>query len=102
MTRRYDDAVRVLRELRDLPVPVEVIVVDDALLERESSVPGIVRVALREGRTVDARRLTVGRLLHVGCAGQRRTSCWPSTLRPMRSSCLGGRALGSPGSREGD
>jgi predicted nucleotidyltransferase len=53
ITRRHDDAVRVLRELRDLPVPIEVIVVDDALLSAESSVPGLVRVALREGRTVE-------------------------------------------------
>ena len=53
VTRRHADAVRVLRQLRDLPVPVEVIVVDDGLLERESHVPGVVRVALREGRTVE-------------------------------------------------
>jgi predicted nucleotidyltransferase len=39
ITRRHDDAVRVLRQLRDLPVPVEVIVVDDALLGRESHLP---------------------------------------------------------------
>jgi len=51
--RRHDDAVRVLRQLRDLPVPVEVIVVDDALLERESHVRPVVRAALREGRTVE-------------------------------------------------
>src|SRR3954464_6718584 len=38
--RRHDDAVRVLRELRDLLVPVDVIVADDPLLERESAVPG--------------------------------------------------------------
>jgi hypothetical protein len=43
----------VLGHLRDLPVALEVIVVDDALLERESNVPGVVRVALREGRTVE-------------------------------------------------
>jgi predicted nucleotidyltransferase len=53
ITRRHDDAVRVLRELRDLPVPVEVIVLDDDLLERESTMPGLVRVALREGRVVE-------------------------------------------------
>jgi predicted nucleotidyltransferase len=53
ITRRHDDAVRVLRELRDLPVPVEVTVVDDATLDREAHVPGLVRVALREGRVVE-------------------------------------------------
>src|SRR5262245_14976933 len=53
ITRRHDDAVRVLQQLRDLPVPVEVIVVDDGLLARESNVPGVVRVALREGRMVE-------------------------------------------------
>ncbi len=53
ITRRHDDAVRVLRQLRDIPVPVEVTVVDDALLEREALVPGLIRVALREGRVVE-------------------------------------------------
>jgi hypothetical protein len=32
VTRRHHDAVRVLRELRDLPVPVDVLTVDEAHL----------------------------------------------------------------------
>jgi predicted nucleotidyltransferase len=49
ITRRHDDAVAVLRQLRDLPVPVDVMVVNDATVDREAHVPGLVRVALREG-----------------------------------------------------
>jgi predicted nucleotidyltransferase len=52
--RRHDAAVAVLRELRDLPVPVDVAVVDPAGLQRESRVPGLVRAALREGRELAA------------------------------------------------
>ena len=47
--RRHDTAVRVLNELRDLPVPVGLTVVDPAHLDEEASVPGVVRAALREG-----------------------------------------------------
>ena len=47
--RRHDAAVRVLNELRDLPVPVGITVVDPARLDEEASVPGVVRAALREG-----------------------------------------------------
>jgi predicted nucleotidyltransferase len=50
--RRHAVGVGVLRELRDLPVPVDIIVVDPATMERERDVPGVVRVALREGRSV--------------------------------------------------
>ena len=47
--RRHDTSVRVLNELRDLPVPVGIMVVDPAHLDDEASVPGVVRAALREG-----------------------------------------------------
>lgn len=47
--RRHDTAVRVLSKLRDLPVPVEITVVDPAHLHKEASTPGVVRRALREG-----------------------------------------------------
>jgi len=53
VTRRHDDAVRVLRELRDLPVPIDVSVVDEDTFEQEASVPGLIRVARREGRLVE-------------------------------------------------
>lgn len=46
-------AAEVLRELRDLPVPVDVSVVDEETFEGEAGVPGVVRVARREGRLVD-------------------------------------------------
>jgi predicted nucleotidyltransferase len=52
--RRHDASVRVLNELRDLPVPVDIIVVDPAHLDEEASVPGIVRAAMREGRILAA------------------------------------------------
>ncbi len=52
--RRHDASVRVLNELRDLPVPVDIIVVDPAHLDEEASVPGVVRVAMREGRVLVA------------------------------------------------
>lgn len=52
--RRHDTAVRVLNELRDLPVPIDVTVVDPARLDVEASVPGVVRLAMREGRVVVA------------------------------------------------
>lgn len=52
--RRHDTSVRVLNELRDLPVPVDITVVDPAHLDEEASVPGIVRAAMREGRVLVA------------------------------------------------
>ena len=52
--RRHDTAVRVLNELRDLPVPVDITVVDPANLDDEASVPGVVRAAMREGRVLVA------------------------------------------------
>lgn len=52
--RRHDASVRVLNELRDLPVPVDITVVDPAHLDEEASVPGVVRAAMREGRVLAA------------------------------------------------
>jgi predicted nucleotidyltransferase len=53
VTRRHDEGVRVLRELRDLPVPVDVLIVDEAGLDKQAQLPGVIRVALREGRIID-------------------------------------------------
>jgi uncharacterized protein len=50
--RRSDASVRVLHELRDLPVPVDITVVDRARLKEEASVPGVVRTAMRDGRVL--------------------------------------------------
>lgn len=50
--RRHDTAVAVLNELRDLPVPVDVTVVDPARLDEEATVPGVVRLAMREGQVL--------------------------------------------------
>ena len=47
--RRHDTSVRVLDELRDFPVPVDITVVDAAHIDEEASVPGVVRAAMREG-----------------------------------------------------
>ncbi len=52
--RRHDTSVRVLNELRDLPVPIDITVVDPAHLDEEASVPGVVRAAMREGRVLVA------------------------------------------------
>ncbi len=52
--RRHDISVQVLNELRDLPVPVDITVVDPAHLDEEASVPGVVRTAMREGRVLVA------------------------------------------------
>ena len=52
--RRHDAAVRVLNELRDLPVPVDITVVDPAHLDDEARVPGVVRAAMCEGRVLAA------------------------------------------------
>ena len=52
--RRHDTTVRVLNELRDLPVPIDITVVDPAHLDEEASVPGVVRAAMREGRVLAA------------------------------------------------
>ena len=52
MNRRHDAAVAVLRELRDFPVPIDVTVADPATMERDRHLPGVIRVALREGTHV--------------------------------------------------
>jgi predicted nucleotidyltransferase len=52
--RRHDTSVRILNELRDFPVPVDITVVDPAHLDEEASVPGVVRAAMREGRILVA------------------------------------------------
>ena len=52
--RRHDTTVRLLNELRDFPVPVDITVVDPERLDEEASVPGVVRVAMREGRVLVA------------------------------------------------
>ena len=50
--RHHDAAVAMLRALRDIPVPVDLVVTDDSELEGRSRAPGVVRVALREGVAV--------------------------------------------------
>ena len=49
----HDDAVRIMQLLRDLPVAVDVLVTDPDRLVLQSKIPGIVRAALREGRTYE-------------------------------------------------
>ena len=51
--RRHDAAVAVLRQLRDLPVPIDIVVVDESSLARRAAEPGLVRVAMREGRVLE-------------------------------------------------
>jgi len=53
VTRAHDDAVNIMRLLRDIPCGVDVIVTDDDRLVLQSKVPGVIRVALREGRTFE-------------------------------------------------
>lgn len=53
VTRSHDDAVRIMRLLRDVPCGVDVMVTDAERLASQARVPGIVRVALREGRTYE-------------------------------------------------
>jgi predicted nucleotidyltransferase len=50
---RLEEAVRLRRALGDIGVPVDVVVVDEALAERRARVPGsMVHEALRDGRIV--------------------------------------------------
>ena len=49
----HDDAVRIMRLLRDMPVPIDVMVTDPERLVLQSKIPGIVRVALAEGRSFE-------------------------------------------------
>ena len=51
--RKHDAGVQLMAELADLPVPVDVVVVDSANFPTESRLPGIVRVAVREGRVFE-------------------------------------------------
>ena len=52
--RHHDAGVQLMTELADLlPVPVDVVVVDSANFPTESRLPGIVRVAVREGRVFE-------------------------------------------------
>ena len=53
VTRAHDDAVRIMGLLRDIPCGVDVIVTDEERLVTQSKVPGVIRVALREGRTFE-------------------------------------------------
>jgi predicted nucleotidyltransferase len=53
--RRHDAAVSLLRRLRGLPVAVDVFPTDLARLEQCAHAPGVLRVALREGRVVHER-----------------------------------------------
>jgi uncharacterized protein len=48
--RRHDACVAVLNQIRDVPVPVDVTVVDSSWMDVEASLPGVVRQAVREGR----------------------------------------------------
>lgn len=52
VVNRHEAAAQVLRQLRDVPVPIDIIVVDEASLAERALEPGIVRVALREGRVL--------------------------------------------------
>lgn len=51
--RKHDVAVRLLNELRDIPAPIDVVVVDVDEYPTEARLPGIVRVAVREGRAFE-------------------------------------------------
>lgn len=53
VARRHDAAVGVLRQLRDVPVPIDVVIMDEASLRRQAELPGIVRIAIREGRVLE-------------------------------------------------
>lgn len=49
----HDDAVRVRTALRDLVIPMDLLVTDDKRLETRARVPGIMRVAMREGTVIE-------------------------------------------------
>lgn len=51
VTRAHDDAVKLMQLLRDIPCGIVVIATDEDRLAVQSKVPGVIRVALREGRT---------------------------------------------------
>jgi uncharacterized protein len=50
---RHDVGVQLSRELSEMPVPVDVMVVDSEAFPTEARLPGIVRVAVREGRVFE-------------------------------------------------
>ena len=50
--RRHDVTVSVLTALRDIPAPVSIVVVDSTRFDEEATTPGIVRAAMREGKTL--------------------------------------------------
>jgi predicted nucleotidyltransferase len=53
VTDRLGEAVRLRRALGDLGVPVDVVVLDEALAERRAKVPGsMVYEAMRHGRVI--------------------------------------------------
>lgn len=47
--RHHDAAVAMLRTLRAVPVPVDIVVTDLAEFQQRVTTPGVVRVAWREG-----------------------------------------------------
>lgn len=53
--RHHDAAVSMLEALIDYPVPVDVVVTDVAELRVRSELPGVIRVALREGDVIHGR-----------------------------------------------
>ena len=53
--RRHDLGVVVQRSLRDIGAPVDVLVTDRNELRRRGRVPGVLRVALREGTVMHER-----------------------------------------------
>ena len=53
--RHHDVATSILQALDDLPVPVDVMVTDQGEIASKGSLPGMLRVAMREGRVVYSR-----------------------------------------------
>lgn len=53
--RRRDLATEIQRALADIGAPVDVIVTDRADLDRRAQVPGVLRMALRDGQVVHDR-----------------------------------------------
>jgi uncharacterized protein len=53
--RRHDVAVSIQRSLDDIGAPVDVLVTDEDEIARRGDVPGVLRVALRQGTVVHDR-----------------------------------------------
>lgn len=51
--RKHDAGLRLTRAVRDLPVPVDIVVVDSSEYGSETRLPGLVRVAVREGKVFE-------------------------------------------------